>query len=73
VTTAKLVPIVVFIIVCVFALKAGVFAHNFWGGGARSASALFGQVRATMLREPPSASPVSRPAGSLSRSDSWLT
>jgi amino acid transporter len=31
VTTAKLVPIVVFIIVCVFALKAGVFAHNFWG------------------------------------------
>jgi len=36
-------------VVAIFALKAHVFSANFWGGEPRSASALFGQVRATML------------------------
>ena len=49
VTVAKVVPILTFIVVVIFALKAHVFSANLWGGGAHSASALFGQVRATML------------------------
>ena len=49
VTAAKVVPILTFIVVVIFALKADVFSANLWGGGAHSASALFGQVRATML------------------------
>jgi len=49
VTAAKVVPILTFIVVVIFALKAHVFSANLWGGGAHSASALFGQVRATML------------------------
>jgi len=49
VTVAKVVPILTFIVVVIFALKADVFSANLWGGGAHSASALFGQVRATML------------------------
>ena len=49
VTAAKIVPILTFIVVVIFALKAHVFSANLWGGGAHSASALFGQVRATML------------------------
>ena len=49
VTVAKIVPILTFVVVAVFALKAHVFSANFWGGEPRTASALFGQVRATML------------------------
>jgi arginine:ornithine antiporter / lysine permease len=49
VTVAKIVPILTFIVVVIFALKAHVFSANLWGGGAHTASALFGQVRATML------------------------
>ncbi|HEX4255786.1 MAG TPA: basic amino acid/polyamine antiporter [Streptosporangiaceae bacterium] len=49
VTYAKIVPILTFIAVAIFALKAHVFSVNFWGAGPRTASALFGQVRATML------------------------
>ena len=49
VTAAKVVPILTFIVVVIFALKADVFSANLWGGGAHSASALFGQVRGTML------------------------
>jgi arginine:ornithine antiporter/lysine permease len=49
VTVAKIVPILTFIVVVIFGLKAHVFSANLWGGGAHSASALFGQVRATML------------------------
>ena len=49
VTVAKVVPILTIIVVVIFALKADVFSANLWGGGAHSASALFGQVRATML------------------------
>jgi arginine:ornithine antiporter/lysine permease len=49
VTVAKIVPILTFIVVVIFALKAHVFSANLWGGEAHTASALFGQVRATML------------------------
>jgi arginine:ornithine antiporter/lysine permease len=49
VTVAKIVPILTFILVIVFALKAHVFSANLWGGEDHSARALFGQVRATML------------------------
>ncbi|HEX6525810.1 MAG TPA: basic amino acid/polyamine antiporter [Streptosporangiaceae bacterium] len=49
VTYAKIVPILVFIVVMIFALKAHVFSANFWGGEPKTASTLFGQVRATML------------------------
>jgi arginine:ornithine antiporter/lysine permease len=49
VTYAKVVPILTFIVVAIFALKAHVFSANFWGGEPRTAGALFGQVRATML------------------------
>jgi arginine:ornithine antiporter/lysine permease len=49
VTIAKLVPIVVFVIIVAFALRADVFTANLWGGAERSFSGLFDQVRATML------------------------
>jgi arginine:ornithine antiporter/lysine permease len=49
VTYAKIVPILTFVVVAIFALKAHVFSANFWGGESRTASSLFGQVRATML------------------------
>ena len=49
VTVAKIVPILTFIAVAVFAFKAHVFSENWWGGEPKTASALFGQVRATML------------------------
>lgn len=49
VTIAKIVPIVLFVIITIISLKAHVFSENFWGGEPRNASALFGQVRATML------------------------
>jgi len=38
-----------FILVAIFALKTHVFSANLRGGEARGASALFSQVRATML------------------------
>jgi arginine:ornithine antiporter/lysine permease len=49
VTVAKIVPILTFIVVAIFALKAHVFSANLWGGEPRTAASLFGQVRATML------------------------
>src|SRR5215468_5499581 len=49
VTVAKIVPIVTFVLVAIFAFKAHVFAANWWGGEPKTASALFDQVRATML------------------------
>lgn len=49
VTVAKIVPILTFVVVTIFALKAHVFSANFWGGEPKTASALFAQVRATML------------------------
>lgn len=48
VTVAKIVPILTFIVVVIFGLKAHVFSANLWGG-PRNGGALFGQVRATML------------------------
>jgi arginine:ornithine antiporter/lysine permease len=47
VTVAKLVPIIVFILLCLFVLKPEVFAEN-WGG-ADYAGSLFDQVTGTML------------------------
>src|SRR5215813_10965482 len=49
VTVAKIVPILTFIAVVIFGLKAHVFSANLWGGEVHTANALFGQVRATML------------------------
>jgi arginine:ornithine antiporter/lysine permease len=49
VTVAKIVPILTFIVVVIFGLKAHVFNANLWGGSDHTARALFGQVRATML------------------------
>jgi arginine:ornithine antiporter/lysine permease len=47
VTIAKVIPILVFVILCLFYLKPHVFADN-WGG-ADYAGSLFQQVRGTML------------------------
>ncbi|BDV31099.1 basic amino acid/polyamine antiporter [Microbacterium terricola] len=47
VTVAKIVPILVFVALCVFAFDPAVFAAN-WAGGD-DAGSLFSQVRATML------------------------
>jgi arginine:ornithine antiporter / lysine permease len=47
VTIAKVVPILVFVVLCLFALDAQVFADN-WTGGADVGN-LFEQVRGTML------------------------
>lgn len=47
VTIAKVVPILVFILLCLFVFDAGAFAEN-WGG-ADYAGSLFEQVRGTML------------------------
>jgi len=49
VTVAKIVPIVVFIGIMVFAIRAGMFRENFWGGVGMPETSLFDQVRATML------------------------
>jgi len=46
VTVAKVIPILVFIILCLFYLKPHVFSHNLHGAGLGS---VFGQVRGTML------------------------
>ncbi len=49
VTIAKIVPILIFILVLLFAFKADIFAANFWGGQDYDAESLFTQVRNTML------------------------
>ncbi|PSB21980.1 amino acid permease [Phormidesmis priestleyi ULC007] len=49
VTIAKIVPIVIFIFVLLFAFKPDIFAANFWGGQGYDAESLFSQVRNTML------------------------
>jgi arginine:ornithine antiporter/lysine permease len=49
VTIAKIVPILIFILVLLFAFKADIFAANFWGGQGYDAESLFTQVRNTML------------------------
>lgn len=47
VTVAKIVPIVVFIVILIFAFRMNLFRANFYGGGLEGN--LFDQVRATML------------------------
>jgi arginine:ornithine antiporter/lysine permease len=47
VTVAKIVPIVVFIVIAIFAFKVDLFRFNFYGGDLTSG--LFEQVKATML------------------------
>jgi arginine:ornithine antiporter / lysine permease len=49
VTIAKIVPILVFILILLFAFKFDLFRTNFWGGEGMPAKSLFEQVRATML------------------------
>ncbi|MBA4013874.1 MAG: arginine-ornithine antiporter [Phenylobacterium sp.] len=49
VTVAKIVPILVFIVVLAFSIRAGMFRENFWGGVGMPQTSLFEQVRATML------------------------
>jgi arginine:ornithine antiporter / lysine permease len=48
VTIAKIVPILVFILILIFAFKGDLFRANFWGGKGMTAG-LFDQIRATML------------------------
>src|SRR5215510_479499 len=49
VTIAKVVPILIFILILIFAFKADLFSANFWGGEGYADKSLFEQVRATML------------------------
>jgi len=49
VTIAKIVPILTFIVLLIFAFNAGLFQANFWGGVDMPAASLFDQLRATML------------------------
>lgn len=49
VTVAKIVPILVFIMLLIFAFKADLFSANFWGGKGMPNTGLFEQVRSTML------------------------
>jgi arginine:ornithine antiporter/lysine permease len=49
VTIAKIVPILAFILLLVFAFKFDLFSANFWGGEGMPQLSLFDQVRATML------------------------
>ena len=49
VTIAKIVPILVFIVIMIFAFKADLFRANFWGGEGMPEASLFRQVQATML------------------------
>jgi arginine:ornithine antiporter/lysine permease len=49
VTIAKIVPILVFILILIFAFKLDLFRANFWGGEGMPEKGLFDQIRATML------------------------
>jgi arginine:ornithine antiporter/lysine permease len=49
VTIAKIVPILIFLAILVFAFQADLFRANFWGGEGYADATLFDQVRATML------------------------
>jgi arginine:ornithine antiporter/lysine permease len=49
VTIAKIVPILIFIVILMFAFNAGLFGANFYGGEGYADVSLFSQVRATML------------------------
>jgi arginine:ornithine antiporter/lysine permease len=50
VTIAKVIPLLVFLVLVIFAFKPDVFAANLWGGGEEKGYGnLFQQVKATML------------------------
>jgi arginine:ornithine antiporter/lysine permease len=49
VTFAKIIPILTFIAILIFAFQADLFRENFWGGEGYADTTLFEQVRATML------------------------
>ncbi|MGB8435837.1 MAG: basic amino acid/polyamine antiporter [Burkholderiales bacterium] len=49
VTIAKIVPILLFIVILIFAFKYDLFSANFFGGKGYEGVSLFEQVRATML------------------------
>ena len=49
VTIAKVVPILIFILLLIFAFKYDLFRANFWGGEGYGDVSLFEQIRATML------------------------
>ncbi len=49
ITVVKLVPILVFLVIVLFAFEAGTFADNFWGGESHTVGSLFDQVKDTML------------------------
>lgn len=49
VTVAKIIPILVFIVILIFAFKADLFAQNFWGGEGMPEKSLVSQIRDTML------------------------
>ena len=49
VTIAKIVPILIFIVILIFAFQGDLFSANFYGGTGMPEASLFDQVRATML------------------------
>jgi arginine:ornithine antiporter/lysine permease len=49
VTIAKIVPILIFIVLLIFAFQGNLFSANFYGGQGMPSASLFDQVRATML------------------------
>ncbi|QBR91218.1 basic amino acid/polyamine antiporter [Nocardioides euryhalodurans] len=49
VTVAKVVPIIVFILVLLFAFDPAVFVDNLWGGEEQSVPSLYEQVKDTMV------------------------
>lgn len=49
VTVAKIIPLILFVIIMVFAFQKDMFVASFWGGGAYSFADLFAQIRSTML------------------------
>lgn len=49
VTIAKIIPLVVFLLLVIFAFKPDVFVANLWGGESGDYGNLFEQVKATML------------------------
>ena len=49
VTAAKIIPLLLFVVVAIFAFKPDVFIANFTGGYNAGGPSLFGQVQGTML------------------------
>lgn len=49
VTIAKVVPIITFIVILIFAFQMDLFRFNFWGGDYMPDEGLFEQVKGTML------------------------